>query len=83
MCSAEAELVDPRRDVTLVGPVRAEANVGYARTDREAEPDARKRALNNLAERLVLDLFTGPSTGTPGTIPDPPATDQMQGPASR
>jgi len=58
--TAEAELVDPRRDVTLVGPLRAEANVGYARTNREAEPDARRRALNNLAERLVLDLFTAP-----------------------
>ena len=58
--TAEAELVDPRRDVTLVGPLRAEANVGYARTNREAEPDTRRRALNNLAERLVLDLFTAP-----------------------
>lgn len=81
--TAEAELVDPRRDVTLVGPVRAEANVGYARTDREAEPDARKRALNNLAERLVLDLFTGPIAGTPGTIPEAPTGDQAQGPGSR
>jgi len=83
MITAEAELVDPRRDVTLVGPVRAQANVGYARTDRKAEPDALERALNNLAERLVLDLFTGPITGTAGTIPEAPTGDQAQGPASR
>lgn len=81
--TAEAELVDPRRDVTLVGPLRAEANVGYTRTSREAEPDARQRALNNLAERLVLDLFTVPAAGTPGSVPEAPTVDQAQGPANR
>jgi hypothetical protein len=81
--TAEAELVDPRRDVTLVGPLRAEANVGYTRTSREAEPDARQRALNNLAERLVLDLFTVPAAGTPESVPEAPTVDQAQGPANR
>ncbi len=66
--TAEAELIDTRRNVTLVGPLRADANVGYARTSREAEPDARRRALDNLAERLVLELFTASSAG--GLDPD-------------
>jgi hypothetical protein len=73
--TAEAELVDPRRDVVIAGPVRAEANVGYARTNREAEPDARQRALNNLAERLVLDLFTGPAAGGSGSDPEAPTVE--------
>jgi len=73
--TAEAELVDPRRDVVIAGPVRAEANVGYARTNREAEPDARQRALNNLAERLVLDLFTGPAAGSSGSDPEAPTVE--------
>jgi hypothetical protein len=68
--TAEAELVDLRRDVTLVGPLRAEANVGYTRTNREAEPDTRRRALTNLAERLVLDLFTGPINAASGSDPE-------------
>ncbi|MEO2164498.1 MAG: LPS assembly lipoprotein LptE [bacterium] len=73
--TAEAELLDRRRDVVLVGPVRAEANVGYTRTNREAEPNARQRALNNLAERLVLDLFTGTVPGEPGSAPGAPTVE--------
>lgn len=73
--TAEAELIDPRRELTLAGPLRADANVGYTRIHREAEPEARQRALDNLAERLVLDLFTESAAwaSEPVLGPDPQA----------
>ncbi len=61
---AEATLVDGRDNQVVVGPLRASVSVGFARVGRETEGQSRERAIQNLAERLVLDLFSaGPVRG--------------------
>jgi hypothetical protein len=53
----EAVLVDRARDVPIRGPVRHGAWVGYTLVPPENERDARERAMRNVAQELVLDLF--------------------------
>ncbi len=55
-----AELWDRARNQILVGPVPATVAVGYTLDIAGAEEAARRRALANLAEEIVLDLFTHP-----------------------
>ena len=67
---ARGGLWDRTRERVVAGPVRSWAQVGYALDDPFAESEARRRVLDLLAERLVLELLTkepqeGP-TGPPG-----------------
>jgi hypothetical protein len=67
---ARGVLWDRTRERVVAGPVRSWAQVGYALDDPFAESEARRRVLDLLAERLVLELLTkepqeGP-TGPPG-----------------
>jgi len=56
---ANATLVDPRTGDTLRGPVRASVQVGYLlNADPAAEDVARQRAVKNVADELLLLLFT-------------------------
>ena len=54
---ARASLWDPAREEVVAGPVVASAQVGYATDSPFGEAEARRRVLDNLAERLVLDLM--------------------------
>ncbi|HVS19398.1 MAG TPA: LPS assembly lipoprotein LptE [Planctomycetota bacterium] len=50
----------------VVRPLRASQEFGYLTNENFAEPVARERTLRNLAERVVLDLFTAlPPLGQP------------------
>jgi hypothetical protein len=53
----QAELVDRLRDLPLRGPVRQGVWVGFQIGPAENEREARQRALHNVAEEVVLDLF--------------------------
>lgn len=55
---ARASLWNPDEEELVAGPVVASTQVGYALDTPFGEQDARKRALENLAERLLLDLLT-------------------------
>ena len=68
--AAEASLWDPERQEVVAGPVQASTHVGYALDDPFAEQEAQRRALENLAERLLFDLLA-----------DPAVQDQSRGPS--
>ncbi len=57
---AQAALWDPNRAERVAGPVQAQAQVGYALDAPFGEAEALRRVLDNLAERLVLELLTAP-----------------------
>ena len=54
---ARASLWDPTTEQVVTGPVVATTQVGYTLDSPFGEQDARRRVLENLAERLVLDLM--------------------------
>ena len=55
--SAEARLVDRKSGLTLRGPSRGDAAVGYNLSESGNEQEARVRALRRVAEELVLELL--------------------------
>ena len=55
-----AELWDRRGNQILVGPIPASVSVGYTLDAPNTEGEARSRALANIAQELVLNLFTRP-----------------------
>ena len=59
---ARASLWSRGEEELVAGPVLASTQVGYSLDAPFGEQDARKRVLENLAERLLLDLMT--SVGT-------------------
>lgn len=66
---ARAALWDPARGVVVAGPVVASAQVGYATDSPAGAAEARRRVLDNLSERLVLDLMAAQDAQAP---PRPP-----------
>ena len=54
----EAELHDARAGRSISGPIREEVWVGFTLDQQDNEREALDRALRNLAEELVLDLFS-------------------------
>ncbi len=71
---ARASLWDPEHEEVVAGPVVRATQVGYAVDDPAGESEARRRALDNLAERVVLDLLA------PLSVP-PDASVTGEGPA--
>jgi hypothetical protein len=55
-----AELWDRGRNEILVGPIPASVSVGYTLDAPNTESEARSRALANIAQEIVLNLFTSP-----------------------
>jgi hypothetical protein len=56
--SVRAELWDPRTGEVVAGPITRSATVGYTLEVPELEPPARTRAIRNVADRIVLELFS-------------------------
>jgi hypothetical protein len=56
--TAEAWVVKRSSGERISTPITAQATVGYAIGDSRGERAARKRALRQLAEILIVDLFT-------------------------
>jgi hypothetical protein len=54
----EAELYDARLGAVVAGPLRQDVWVGYTLDQTANEREARDRALRNVAEEVVLDLFS-------------------------
>lgn len=55
--AVEAELWDRARGEAVAGPIPVAIHVGYTLDALGNERDARERALRNVADRVVLDLF--------------------------
>jgi hypothetical protein len=60
---ARASLWDPGAEKLVTGPVMATTQVGYTLDSPFGEQDARRRVMENLAERLVLDLMVSHGAG--------------------
>ena len=68
----EAELWDRARGALVAGPIPVGIQVGYTLDARGNESDARQRALRNVADRVLLDLFALAGTGE-RAAPEAPA----------
>jgi hypothetical protein len=67
---ARGSLWDRVSGLQVAGPITTRAHVGYALEDPQAEIEARRRVLDLVAERMILELLTTP--GTPEGPPEPP-----------